>query len=105
GTMTKDATTTESVGFFEKLGDFFSAIGEWVSRTLTRLFGSSNERYIRSLGYIRATSTGAAHTVIPGSLLDQVNQFEPKMREMSAEEMRGMTVRFRERLAQGATLD
>ena len=67
-------------GFFENLGDKLSAVSEGVSRFLIRLFGSSNERYVRDLGYIRATKPGRTHTVQPGSLLDAVNELEEKMR-------------------------
>jgi preprotein translocase subunit SecA len=68
-----------------------------------RLFGSSNQRYIRKLGYVRAKD--GSHTVIPGSLLAQVNDLEPQMRALSDEELAGLTPKFRERLAQGAPLD
>ncbi len=93
------------VSFWEKLSDGLSAFSEGVGKLLLRLFGSSNERYIRSLGYIRASSPGALHTVIPGSLLAQVNDWEEKMRTLSDDELRALTPKFRERLAQGATLD
>ena len=36
------------VGFWEKLGDGLSAFSEGLGGFLMRLFGSSNERYIRS---------------------------------------------------------
>ncbi|MFO0926626.1 MAG: preprotein translocase subunit SecA [Gemmataceae bacterium] len=92
-------------GFWDKLGDGLSAFSDGVSRFLTRLFGSSNERYIRKLGYIRPSRPGEPHTVIPGSLLAQINSYEEKMRALSDEELRGLTPKFREKLAQGATLD
>ncbi len=53
------------------------------------IFGSSNERYVKSLG--RA--------------VDQIAAFEPTMQAMSDEELVGQTARFRERLANGETLD
>jgi preprotein translocase subunit SecA len=93
------------VGFWEKLGDGLSAFSEGVGRFLLRLFGSSNERYVNRLGYIRPKSPGAPHSVIPGSLLDQVNQFEESMRALSDEDLRGLTPKFRERLAAGASLE
>src|SRR5262249_51210955 len=46
--------TTMDVPLWEKLGDGLSAFSEGVSKFLTRLFGSSNERTIRALGYLRA---------------------------------------------------
>ncbi|MET0308206.1 MAG: preprotein translocase subunit SecA [Sphingomonas sp.] len=53
------------------------------------LFGSSNERYVKSLGGIVA----------------KINGFEPTISAMSDEELQGQTVKFRERLANGEKLD
>jgi preprotein translocase subunit SecA len=97
--------TSMDVSLWDKLGDNLSAFSDGVGRFLTRLFGSSNERYVRKLGYIRATSAGTTHTVIPGSLLDQVNRHEEAMRALSEEDLRGVTPKLRERLAKGAALD
>src|SRR5207245_2366258 len=69
--MTTDIAA--DVSFWEKLGDGLSAFSEGFGKFLMRLMGSSNERYVRKLGYIRASKPGATHTVIPGSLLAQVN--------------------------------
>src|SRR5947209_2451888 len=90
-------------GFWDKLSDGLSAFSEGFGRFLMRLFGSSNERYVRKLGYVRAKD--GSHTVIPGSLLAQVNELEPQMRALSDEELAGLTPKLRERLAQGATLE
>jgi preprotein translocase subunit SecA len=95
--------TAMNVGIWDKLGDAMTAFSEWTSRSLTRLFGSSNERYIRSLGYAR--NKNGSYTVTPGSLLAQVNAFEPKMQALSAEELRNLTPQLRERLKNGATLE
>ena len=70
-----------------------------IGRFLMRLFGSSNERYVKNLGYIRPSTPGAQASVIPGSLLHQVNSLEEKMKALSDEELRGVTPAFRERLA------
>ena len=69
------------------------------------MFGSSNERYVRRLGYVRPNKPGATHTVMPGSLLAQINALEEKMQALSDEELQGLTPEFRERLAKGETLD
>jgi preprotein translocase subunit SecA len=53
------------------------------------VFGSSNDRYVRSL---RKT-------------VDKVNAFEPAMKAMSDDELKGQTARFRERLNTGEELD
>ena len=53
------------------------------------IFGSANDRYVKSLGKI----------------VDAVNGFEPTISAMTDEELRGQTALFRERLAAGAALD
>jgi preprotein translocase subunit SecA len=53
------------------------------------LFGSSNERYVKSLG----------------SVVAKINAFEPAMSAMSDAELQGQTVKFRELLANGEKLD
>src|SRR6202171_6056295 len=85
--MSKDTTVNANV--WERLTDGLSAFGEGVGRWLTRLMGSSNERYVRKLGYIRARTPTDTHTVIPGSLLAQINELEPQMQALSDEELRG----------------
>ncbi|HKM54388.1 MAG TPA: preprotein translocase subunit SecA, partial [Isosphaeraceae bacterium] len=96
---------TMDVSLLEKIGDGITAFTEKVAEVLTGLLGSSNERTIRRLGYIRPRDPKSKHTVIAGSLLAQVNELEPKMKALSNEEVRELTPKFRERLAQGAPLD
>jgi preprotein translocase subunit SecA len=93
------------VSFWDKLSDGLSAFSEGVGRFLLRLFGSGNARTIRKLGYIRPQQPGAEHTVIPGSLLDQVNRLEESMQALSDDELRQTAPRLRAKLAAGATLD
>ncbi|MDW8265935.1 MAG: preprotein translocase subunit SecA [Gemmataceae bacterium] len=99
------ATDKMEVSFLEKLGDRLSAFSEAIARLLTRLLGSSNERYIRKLGYIRSNNPNEPHRVVPGSLLARINDLEPQMRALSDEELKQSTARFRARLAKGETLD
>jgi preprotein translocase subunit SecA len=54
-----------------------------------RLFGSANDRYIKSLG----------------ATVDEVNALEPEVEKLSDAELAARTVAFRERLANGDTLD
>jgi preprotein translocase subunit SecA len=111
--MSKDApeaTKEDSGGGFletawEKVTDGVSSFFEGVGRGLTRLLGSSNERYVKALGYVAPKKPGQPPTVVPGSLLAQINALEEKMRALSDEEMRGLTPKYRERLAKGETLD
>ncbi|HMG48483.1 MAG TPA: preprotein translocase subunit SecA [Allosphingosinicella sp.] len=53
------------------------------------IFGSSNDRYVRSL---RKT-------------VDKINALEPAIHAMSDDELKGQTARFKERLENGASLD
>ena len=53
------------------------------------IFGSSNERYVKSLGKI----------------VERIASFEPAISAMSDEELTAQTTRFRDRLTQGETLD
>src|SRR5438132_4386865 len=54
-----------------------------------RLFGSANDRYIKSLG----------------PLVDQINEIEPELEKLSDEALRARTAGFRQRLEDGAELD
>ncbi len=103
--MATDTTTSMDVGFWEKLGDGLSAVSEGVSRLLTRVLGSSTDRYVRKLGYVRASDPTNPYTVTPGSLLAQINELEPKTQALSDDELRQTAPRLRERLRQGAALD
>ena len=53
------------------------------------LFGSSNDRYVKSLG----------------SIVDKINGFEPTLTALSDAELAAQTPKFREQLAGGAKLD
>ena len=93
------------LSIWDKISDKFSGFSDAVGRWLMALFGSSNERYVRDLGYLRSRQPGVTHTVKPGSLLDQVNSLEAKMRALTDEQLRELTPAFKQRLANGATLD
>ena len=54
-----------------------------------RLFGSANDRYVKSLGPI----------------VSAINEIEPQLEAMSDDELRARTERFREQLADGTELD
>ncbi|MFC1524895.1 preprotein translocase subunit SecA [Planctomycetota bacterium] len=64
-------------------------IGSRISKFLTNLFGSRNERVLRSLWPI----------------VDQINALEPAMQKLSDTELRQKTQDFRDRLKQQETLD
>ena len=54
-----------------------------------RLFGSANDRYVKSLS----------------SLVAQINELEPQLEQLSPEALRDRTAQFRQRLDEGAELD
>ncbi|MEW4448169.1 preprotein translocase subunit SecA [Qipengyuania sp. JC766] len=53
------------------------------------IFGSSNDRYVKSLGKI----------------VNEINALEEQIQALSDEELQGQTVKFRQQLAEGRTLD
>jgi preprotein translocase subunit SecA len=74
---------------WDALGDAFGALGRFVERSLTGLFGSSNARYIRKLQ----------------PMVDAISALEPKYQAMTDAELKEQTAKFRKRLAGGETLD
>ncbi len=74
---------------WDKTTDAMTQLSEGVSEGLIRLFGNSNERQIRRMRPI----------------VEAINALEPAMQALSDEELRGKTAEFRQRLADGATLD
>src|SRR5262245_28713240 len=99
------APNAVEMSIWEKIGERLSGLGETFGKLLLRLFGDSNERYIRKLGYTAARKPSEAPIIAQGSYVAQINALEPKMRELSDEELAGLTPQFRERLRQGATLE
>jgi preprotein translocase subunit SecA len=93
------------MGFLEKLGEKFSNLGDNTVKLMTRIFGSSNERFVRKLGFIAAKDPEGPHTVIPGSMLARVNELEPTMAAKSDAELKELTPAFRVRLAAGETME
>ncbi|HUG20777.1 MAG TPA: preprotein translocase subunit SecA [Planctomycetaceae bacterium] len=89
--------------FLAKVGDFFNGLIAGFERLITRLFGSSNERRIKQLGYERDKQGNAK--VLPGSTLDKINSLEPEFEKLSNEELKQSAAKFRARLRQGETLD
>jgi len=89
--------------FLEKVGDFFEVASGKLVRGLTTMFGSSNERHIKRLGFIRDKQGNT--TIAPGSFLDRINALEPEWKKVSDEELRQTAARFRARILKGETLD
>jgi preprotein translocase subunit SecA len=86
----------------EKIGDAFTAFTAGAERFITRIFGASNERQMRRLGFFRR---GDATTILPGSMLDRINRQEDEWKAKSDEQLRETASLMRARLKQGETLD
>ena len=93
--------------FLSKVADFinsmFTGLTAGVEKLLSRVFGSSNERRIRQIGFVREKD--GASSILPGSVLDRINQLEPDWEKLSDAELKESTDKFRRRLADGQTLD
>ena len=87
----------------DKVGDFFSAATFRIERGITSLFGSSNERRMKRLGFVR--NQQGQTTIIPGSMLDRINGMEANWQKLSDDELRQTATKFRARLQNGETLD
>ncbi len=74
---------------WDKTTDAFSSLGEGISGGMVRLFGNANERALRRLR----------------PRVARINELEPAMQALSAEELKGKTAEYRRRLAAGETLD
>ncbi len=74
---------------WELIGLFFTSLTRGFERAITSLFGSSNARYIKRLQ----------------ARVEAINRLEPHFESLSNDELKAQTVRFRERLAAGETLD
>ena len=74
---------------WEFLSGFFSGILRRFEKSVTAIFGSSNERMIKRL-----------HTRV-----DAINALEPQYQAMSDAELKDQTALLRERLSAGETLD
>src|ERR1043166_2026091 len=55
-----------------------------VDKFLTKVFGSSNQRYLKSIQ----------------PLVDKINEFEPAIKQLSDEQLRARTAEFKEQLQQ-----
>ena len=98
------ATPGVESSIWDKLGDGLNSVVEGSLGFVGRMFGSANDRAVKSLGYTRAKSA-AQHTVLPGSTLDEVNKLEERMQALTDDGLKEQTELFRARLAEGETLE
>ncbi|MEZ6145937.1 MAG: preprotein translocase subunit SecA [Planctomycetaceae bacterium] len=88
--------------FLDRIGDFFNSITTVVEAIVRKIFGSSNEREIQRIGFIRDKN---GDSIRPGSALDRIAQLEPELEKLSEGELKGTAERLRAKLADGKTLD
>lgn len=69
--------------FLDKLGEWLTTVTAWLERFLTGLFGSSNERQIRKLGFVR--DKDGKDEITPGSMLAEIDSFEPELMKLTDE--------------------
>jgi preprotein translocase subunit SecA len=74
---------------WELIGNFFTGITSGFERAITSFFGSSNARYVKK----------------QQPRVDAINALESKYQQLSDAELKQQTVKFRERLSEGETLD
>jgi len=91
---------TDSVG---KVSDFFGALTGKIERGITGLFGSSNERRVRNIGFYREKD--GSSKIVAGSTIDRINQLEAAYEKQTDDELAQTSARLRARLAAGETLE
>ncbi|MDR0703959.1 MAG: SEC-C domain-containing protein [Planctomycetaceae bacterium] len=74
---------------FEVIGDLFNGLTRGIESNITALFGSSNARYIKRLQ----------------PKVEAITALEPELQKLSDNELQSKTIEFRQRLANGETLD
>ena len=98
------ATPPVESSVWDRLGDGFNSVIEGSIGFVGRVFGSANDRAVKQLGYLRAKNADT-HAVVPGSTLDRVNKLEAQMQALSDDELRTLSVGYRQRLKAGEALD
>jgi preprotein translocase subunit SecA len=91
-------------GLLERVGDAFNGFVEGSLNFVTRLFGTANDRAVKAIGYSRPKGA-VDHVVAPGSVLAKVNALEEQMKALSDEQLKDLSIGYRERIKKGETLD
>ena len=102
--MVTATETPMKPGILERIGDAFNGIVEGSLGFVNRLFGTANDRAIKAVGYHRPKNA-EKHSVISGSILEHVNSFEEQMTALSDDELKALSIGYRERFKNGETLE
>ena len=97
-------STQMKTGLLERVGDAFNGFVEGSLNFVTRLFGTANDRAVKAIGYSRPKGA-VEHVVAPGSVLAKVNALEEQMKALSDEQLKDLSIGYRERIKKGETLD
>ena len=89
--------------FLARVGDFFTAATNKFERGITGLFGSSNERRVRNLGFVRDKQGNTS--IAAGSMLEHIASLESEWEKKTDAELKQTAEKFRARLRAGETLD
>ena len=68
-----------------------------INRGITSIFGSSNEKQIKKIGFV--CDKHGKVTITPGSLIDRINGLEPAWQAKTNDELLQTTQVFRDRLS------
>ena len=93
------------LSLWERFNQWMNRFSEGVGSLLLGVFGSRNERFVKSLGYKRVNRAGAVHDVIVGSFLAKINALEPSMNAKSNDELALTTTQLREKRSAGASIE
>ncbi len=96
--------TAMKTGIWDRLGDSFTGLVEGSLGFVGRLFGSANDRAVKAVGYVRPKNS-VVHTILSGSILERTNALEPQMKAITDDELKGLSIKYRERYRAGETLE
>jgi len=87
----------------DRVGDVFNAGLATAERFITGMFGSSNERRVQKVGFVRDKQGNS--TITPGSVIERINALEPVFQQKSDAELKELASVYRARIKGGETLD
>src|SRR3990172_2278302 len=89
--------------FLDNLAEWFNAFTAAIERLITGIFGSSNERRVRKIGFLR--DKRGNDTIAPDSVLARIRDLEPAYENLSEGDLKDTASKLRARLADGETLE
>ncbi len=90
--------TKIEANLWERFTDQLGAVSEGVVNFLGAFSAPAMSASFAASAIIRPRNS-EEHVILPGSVLDQVNALEERMKALSDEELKALTPQFRDRLA------